>query len=718
MAPLYPRQNHSLTPYPPRPPKGPSTPPIPVTTSIDPKVFGELFAGTVAIFVLSVLFWKIGKFIRSFSRHRVLRKGNLTTTRYARTWYGWVTLETHRRNKAFFRNFFTWLRKWTAWKTTRADYRWVWWDPEQQLLKARCRDKRLWKWLPECFKDYDCPSADAIWNPKPLAECHGALLDGSESDHLSLPESPQSCETFINPLSPTCSNHDQRNWERVLSVSEETCKPDPLAGDLHGADDRSEDTHWSDARTAMRSSTMSHENQPMSHERERLASIQEAFWGPISNLDGSNSLKTHSNIERPRPAYFPVVKDRPRFPAVDIHIPSSRPTQSRRYRVWSARVQVEKKQLAPINLRDSSGPPGTPATDMLGSLLSEQGGAETLPTGKGKGVQRSNIMPARVSRQFHMRLTDGQMENLDWAKVRNCTVPSRFRSGTRRATPLPNTWHTSRTERHKWAKDLVFASQSSRENIRLSRLSVPNPSSHSLESPRTGPLAGLSDWEVRLIDQLNRKLVWTFNEFTPGQKPYHFSRLANHWLNRETWLVLDPVSRVSTDARREWGDPRFNVPYPERDFSPRPKHPVVFRKRADTPRIDSWRAAVNRQRRVSGIRDAIRTVELYDDSVEETPDGKIDPASWILPKPPQGFGMSTKQKEAWYEGGYGWQEKLDDWQRVRRGYRVHQALHEGRVNRNRAKEVATQIHRGCRTVSARLVPGGLNSVQPPSPCAV
>lgn len=206
------------------------------------------------------------------------------------------------------------------------------------------------------------------------------------------------------------------------------------------------------------------------------------------------------------------------------------------------------------------------------------------------------------------------------------------------------------------------------------------------------------------MERLDRKLLWLFNEFTPGQKPYHFALLANHWLNRETWLVYDPVSRVSTDARRMRGDPRFNVPYPRPVFSPRPKYPISRRKRAQTPRIDSWRAAVNKQRRVSGIRDAIRTITLYDESVEEPPDGHVDTGCWLLPKPPQGFDMSTAQKNAWYEGGAGWQEKLDDWQQVHRGYRVHKALHEGRVNRGRIKEVAAQVNKCCRTASGKLIP--------------
>jgi hypothetical protein len=65
--------------------------------------------------------------------------------------------------------------------------------------------------------------------------------------------------------------------------------------------------------------------------------------------------------------------------------------------------------------------------------------------------------------------------------------------------------------------------------------------------------------------------------------------------------------------------------------------------------------------------------------------------------------MSTAQKNAWYEGGAGWQEKLEDWQQVRRGYRLQKFVHEGRANRARVKEVSSKVQKGCRTVSVKLL---------------
>ncbi|KAF9887901.1 hypothetical protein FE257_009423 [Aspergillus nanangensis] len=169
--------------------------------------------------------------------------------------------------------------------------------------------------------------------------------------------------------------------------------------------------------------------------------------------------------------------------------------------------------------------------------------------------------------------------------------------------------------------------------------------------------------------------------------------LANHWMNKETWIVYDPPSRVPIETRRKLGDPRFNKPYPQPDTAPKHKYPQVTHTVADNPRLNSWRKAVNRYRKAAGVQGVIKSVQLYESSADEPPDGMVDPASWVLRKPPQGIGLSRKQENAFYEGGAGWQETLSDWQRVRRGYRISKAIHEGRVNRTRAKQLVHAISR-------------------------
>ncbi|KAJ6095615.1 hypothetical protein N7486_006361 [Penicillium sp. IBT 16267x] len=371
-------------------------------------------------------------------------------------------------------------------------------------------------------------------------------------------------------------------------------------------------------------------------------------------------------------------------------------------------MQVKAAKSVLNDLRDSSGPPGTPITEMLASLVSEQGISDGISREQTKKYsQLLNKSIGRISLAFRPSIVSkGLLFSEDNPKNERKpfyhTVPPRLNPILEVPRDLGNMWHSVHDPQTASARHTVFdiwkdqeSPHSQYSEHRLSQDQASEDSSIAYDE--------LSDWELRLIDKLDRKLIWMFNETTPGQKPYHFTLLANHWLNRETWIVIDPVSRVSTDARRNQGDPRYNVPYPEPDLSPKPKYPNIVRKKAHTPRIDCWRAAMNQRRRVSGVLDIIRSVELYEDSAEEPPDGHIDPACWILPKPPQGFEMSTKQKSAWYEGGAGWQEQLDDWQRVRRGYRLRKALFEGRVNRNRVKEVATSVNRYCRRASLKVI---------------
>lgn len=722
MAPLRSRQNHSLTPSTPRHPKGPPAKPVPVKTSLDPKVFGELFAGAVVIFFLAVIFWKTGKFIRSFNRHKVLREGKPTKARYARTWYGWVSLETHERNKNIFTGIFARIREWTAWKSTRTDYRWVWWDPGLKALEERHRNRKLLAWLPECFKSYEFTTADEIWNPGPPTQCRGALsVDHSQPvwptasmrERRGLEGSPLSRQYF----------EDNKDNSRT-SISRQTSNTEKMP-------DASTHEHLaehllSNARTTKKLSSGSTKFQSLPTLRHKSQALTAQLSSSTIDI-GRTTYRdpSFSGSSSFRTAKYTNSSHSHETPKTSIRIIDPTPHQRHnlcRHRVWSAQMQLKAPRPGLHCLRDSSGPPGTPRTSILASFLSEQSALDLVPerlTKRGLRLLRGST--GRLSVAFSLENTERKLRSAhvqSWGNTKYKTAPTRSQILTKTSPEvdknLSRPWYSLReTNQPLHSRNALHNSWPSAEVIIQSPVYNSQPKSAS-EGPQP-PFEELSDWEVRLIDGLDRKLVWMFNEFTPGQKPYHFACLANHWLNWETWVVIDPVSRVSQDARRKRGDPRFNVPYPEPCLDPRPKYPLVVHKRADTRRIDSWRAAVNRQRRVSGLRDFVRPMEHYEDSCEEPPDGKIDPASWILPKPPQGFEMTTRQKNAWYEGGAGWQEKLEDWQRVRRGYRLHKGFCEGRVNRNYVKGVAADVGRYCRAVSSKLIPDIQSTRRPSQP---
>ncbi|KAJ5225664.1 hypothetical protein N7468_006889 [Penicillium chermesinum] len=686
MAPLVIRQNQSLIPSPPSPAKGPPSPPADISARIDPAVFGELFAGTIGIFVLAVLVWKTGRFIRSFNRHKVLREGKSPNTRFAKTWYGWVRLETHERNKQIFRNIWSFIKKWTRWKTTRADYQWAWWDPDQQALQARRRNRQPLRWLPKYLMSYECPTAGDIWDPKPPVEVHGALISGP-IPNIPMPES---------------------SHEKAMRCSANTFHCDFLT--LSG--DTSEETLgsaiWADARLNISSSTISREGAPFHVALNYISRQSLGTFGCRTNIgevhrirsfDGQYSSRARSRSSFAAGSAMHSGNERSILPPAIHH------RRTRKYRAWAAQMQVKASEPFLYDLRDSSGPPGTPITDIMASLISESADRASMRRAKKNALQgRRSAYPSGQPLDDRSIMLNTAADLVQYGSTR---------SGSRLdaiLSPVSRNNQIQKCATHPWSSVRDSKSAFSRKSTEICSLRENLPAEFQRNifptRPTTEkeqkPLPELSDWEIRLMDRLNRKLVWVFHETTPGQKPYHFALLANHWLNRETWLVYDPVSRVSTDARRMQGDPRYNVPYPMPDLSRRPKYPTPERTKAHTPRIDSWRAAVNRYRKISGIQDLVPHVDLYEDSAEEPPDGHIDPACWMLPKPPQGFEISSQQKGAWYEGGAGWQEKLDDWQRVRRGYRLHKAIHEGRAHRNRLKEIASNVNGYCRRVSGNL----------------
>ncbi|KAJ5899648.1 hypothetical protein N7495_004392 [Penicillium taxi] len=698
MAPLGIRQTHSLSPAPPRAPKGPSSSPVIVTKSIDPVVFGELFAGTVGIFVLAILFWKIGKFMRSLTRHRVLNGGKPTTARYARTWYGWVSIEIHERNKAFFSKPFKKIRSWMAWISTRTDYRWIWWDPKQEALTARQRDKQPLRWLPEGLTSYEFTTANAIWNPGSPIECHGALLSKPVSKVSQQMGNHRVPEKFnaIAPLRPIIR---VRSDSMPRSMAGEIGSVNHLRFNIESSDERSEDIVWSDARVVRWPSTQSHEEQSSPITNEIIGPKQESSYWLHLGLDGSiPQISPFLDV----PSSHPHMQSTVHKTAWDQSFHTVTQLKTNRqpiHRMWSAQMQIKRSQTV-LGERDSSGPPGTPLMEMMASLASNQSVSEiSLASPIKNRISRpktSDLKLSQIPRQGinrdHGSFMNGQQ------RAKHNTAPIRVR---RAQVSSKNPWLSLTNIPSRAPRDVreIWGSRITRPNLQIY-----SPSSVQISRRKKIPFDALNDCEIRLMEGLERKLVWNVDETTPGIKSYQFSLLPNHWLNRATWLVTDPVSRVSQHDRRMRGDPRWNVPYPEPILGPTPKYQVAERKRAHTPRISSWRAAVNRQRRVSGIRCVLRTVELYEDSAEEPPDGKTDPSSWILRKPPQGFEMSTKQKNAWYEGGAGWQETLDDWQQVRRGYRLNKFLHEGHVNRNRVKEVVANINRYCRTPSFKSGP--------------
>ncbi|KAE8354903.1 hypothetical protein BDV28DRAFT_163798 [Aspergillus coremiiformis] len=530
MAPVLPRQSHTVSFYPPI--RGPPPVPMPGPQNVTTKTVLELFAGTFCIFVVAVLFWKLAKFFRRFTKDKVIGAGNTTSSRYTKTWYGWVPLQRRRTNRSIAQKCLAKVQQWRTWNSAKNEYCSVWWNSSQKEIATCKRDSMLTRRVLTHLSRQKARTADSLPSPD---NCSSKFGMGSKAPAHSLTRrrflslNQSACLSRGNGLMLCISNHDlliKRNYSL------------PCLSDLTVA-----------FRTRPRGS--------------------ETSWPTPSAIDLHEKSKALRTLQ-----------------------------YSRKYQIWSARMEMNPSQWGRYGTRRFSVPPGTEKMSMPATATT-----------------KSNTS----SRRRHARKGPGK---------------KRYQEVTH-----------------------------------------------------------LSNWEIMLIDGLDRKIGWLSDQLSPGRRPFHFPLLPNHWLNIRTWVVYDPASRAPIDAKRRLGDPRFNTNYLAPGSRPKRKYPEATRNPASTPRIDSWRAAVNRNRSASGLRDLVKVPEIYDGSAEDPPDGHIDPACWILRKPPQGFDPSARQNDTYYEGGAGWQERFGDWQTVRRGYRIRKAIYEGRANRTRVKEVAFGVTR-------------------------
>ncbi|PWY89442.1 hypothetical protein BO94DRAFT_565264 [Aspergillus sclerotioniger CBS 115572] len=582
--------------------------------------------------------------------------------------------------------------------------------PHPARTSATPKRKRPLRWRPTWFKSYSYIAADTIWNP-------GHPLHPSDNAMPNLGRGSASLTGMTGALS--ASNTLERARRQAVYFSR-TSIATSLSIHLYlPRDCRQQSVRGNRIRSHQddfpRKSNF--ERSRLNFPNSRSSGLYQSYCSVRANVSYSDLADRGSIIAHSLSLPCLFSQDT-RFPGSSIALDSSQTTKtagissrspqkleiSRKYQVWSTWMELQQ----PEHTKLIRPPPGTPQTELLASTSSDQLPISMLIQQAWKGASGSSS--ANSTKLILLNPSKGRhvdkgrpAEN----RVHNFTPKAR-RSAADLHGQLRLQHHSMTSNPYDQALSSSEGGGSSARQKKLVRMhrsdkEFRKDNNQKLNRPLTDKISiqELSNWEIQFIDGLDRKLEWLYNQLSPGRRPYHFAMLANHWLNKETWIVIDPPTRVSIDARRQLGDPRFNVPYPNTDWTPKPKYPKVRRKAAYTPRIDSWRAAVNRNRQVLGLHDIVKVFKLYDDPAGDPPDGKVDPSCWILRKPPQGICMSTRQKQVYYEGGAGWQETLDDWQKVRRGYRIRKAVHEGRANRTRAREIALGISRYYRMVAAK-----------------
>ena len=711
MAPVLPRLSHTLSGYYP-PIRG--APPMPISgpKTITLKAVLELFTGTFCIFVVSVLVWKLGKFFRRFTKEKVIGGGNSPARRYTKTWYGWVSLQRQKPDRSIVQRCFAKFRQWTTWHSAKNSYCSIWWSFDQKELEACKQFSMRRQSLPTHLRECKLTTANTIHTPYGYTQSTGK---GGESYSSPKMTGVLQSENVSNTRAERYKLPRRRRRRNVSSAKELFRVDLPCVGPV---------TREKRPTTILNYCTIqAGKSSARSLNHKRFLSLDQSAC-VLTRKDLVFYISNNDPLEK-RNYSLPCLSDlKITFRGVgkrsETFSNSQRPTDhhrksrnfralrySRIYQIWSAWMALNVPECGIYSTHRFQVPPGSPRSELLTGFSSHQTTLarminrdrrstfwSSLSGSSGRsisGTQKGCLKRARVvSYQSNPTITRAGQPAATLYRQDQC----------QRQTALPVYMH----------RNQVQFVQYQHPSTRL-RESIPSQGSGKEGRPRskknanlrgttfaqiTIPLRHLSNWEIRLIDGLDRKLGWLSYQLMPGRKPFHFPLLPNHWLNIRTWIVYDPASRAPIDVKRQFGDPRYKTPSPT-PRRPKRKYPRVARRVANIPRIESWRIAVNQNRKASGLRDFVKRVELYDDSADDPPDGYIDPACWLIRKPPQGHQLSARQDAAYYEGGAGWQERLDDWQNIRRWYRIRKAIHEGRANRTRVKQTAVGISQFCQT---------------------
>ncbi|OGM46057.1 hypothetical protein ABOM_005708 [Aspergillus bombycis] len=707
MAPVLPRLSHTLPGYYP-PIRG--APPIPISgpKTITLKAVLELFTGTFCIFVAAVLIWKLGNFFRRFTKEKIIGGGNSPARRYVKAWYGWVPLEPQKAKRSIMQKCFAKVRQWTTWNSAKNSYCSIWWNSQHTELEACKQDSMCQQRLRTHLKKHKPTTANGICSP-----CGYVFRSGQGAGSCSSPKMAGvlQLDKMVN-TGVERYKLPRRRQRRKLSSAKELFKDDLqcVAPATRANQSTMVLNHCTIQAGRLSARSLNHKRF-LSLDQSACALTGNDLVFYISN-NGPLAKRNHS---------LPCLSDdlKITFRRVgkrsEASSNSQRPTRqerkarnlraliySRKYQVWSARMELNVPECEKYSKHRFPVPPGSPRPELLMGFSSHR-----TSLAKMINKDRSTAVWSSLSGSSGPSISSTQKRRVKRANVISYKAKATTAKTWQPATmlyrqdqcQLQTTHSISKHQNHIQFYRFQCPSTRLRKSIRSQgsdKEGRPQSKKANIlgttSAQITIPLRHLSNWEIILIDCLDRRLGWLSQQLMPGRRPFHFPLLPNHWLNIRTWVVYDPASRAPINVKRQFGDPRFSTPSPTSQH-PKRKHPAVPRKVANTPRIESWRIAVNRHRRASGVRDLVKRVELYDGSADDPQDGYIDPACWLIRKPPQGNQLSARQNTTYYEGGAGWQEKLDDWQNIRRGYRIRKAIYEGKANRTRAKQVAVGLTR-------------------------
>ncbi|KAG2001733.1 hypothetical protein GB937_009979 [Aspergillus fischeri] len=421
-----------------------------------------------------------------------------------------------------------------AWRSSKADFRWVWWDPGQKELKKYKERRRFLRWVPKCFRSYEFTTADAIWNPGPsVGRC---LAPGENTAGRSCTER-RSLSTQ-NLCMAVLKSSERRDFHNVSSSQMSMSDRSQLSLIASRQLDRRLEGNSTTDTIQLRDLRILYNHAgmplPLNH------SIYVRKGNRMVLLFPKRNIAMRQNLSMPcllstEPGRSRLV-DRSEgfytgqnFGHGEV---GSRSIQKRpralAYQMWSARMELQTSKCIRYNQSPLLGPPGSPESGLIGSFSSEHAASlDLVPRTFGRSIANpsSDATSHAVSMKQHVDHDRGDMSDESAqdseAEHRRCKPQLRIDNSSRRSAEARDSGlqaaspgavqNSPRSDRAKRPRSLDETNKS--KKLRKKHQTKARHLAHGKE-----PLRSLSTWEARLAHDLNRKLEWLFEQLSPGQR--------------------------------------------------------------------------------------------------------------------------------------------------------------------------------------------------------
>ncbi|QKX64593.1 uncharacterized protein TRUGW13939_11768 [Talaromyces rugulosus] len=554
------------------------------------KVVLYVLLGTAAVFGVVVLCWKLGSFVRQFTRGRILQSQKSFKTRYIKTWYGWVPQDRYNSQRRAWKRVLGKPWRWFSWTDSNDDYSWVWWDSSYSKSEkvTRRESRRQFQKLKRRDK-HPGPKSRSSFPP---------------SDDRLTP----SKQTFrTRPVKTTKTSHVPLLDSEGASPSVVTRKYTPdVRVSLHYSIYLTYPLHLKPPRSRPDCIRLSESDNIPQRARP------DAQWACLTSSDPYRIIawraRRHANGKGNE--LFSLCNNR----------------RAKRLRMWAVNMQIQRPRSMLPYQGSLNGCPGSPVSEFLSRCSNQLSSLQQPDRDKaGFGTTRRNVPQYQENIPFDFDARS------DWTLVVNGGIHS------------------------LWQKCNITIASAATQETKNNRQKT---------SPKNMSVDSLLDGELWFLDGLDRRLEWLLGECQPGRRGFRFPILPRTCMSKRPPIVYTYPCCASVELMRLHGDSRNSAGWTRNQSRDRIST-IVPQERPNTtrtsPRINSWRAQVNKWRRYREIEE-IKSIVQCGSSAEEPPDSVIDPSSWILRRPPQGFPMSTKQKNAYYCCEAGRWEKFEGWQ--------------------------------------------------------